>query len=122
MKKFIISFMCIMLFSCHPVYAEIKIQESVTFDSINEDHLQKLCLIISEFSYNTMLFRQTGIAERDVLSSSVTLNGEYENQMTFLLDSIVNDAYIFPIYIFDEDKLEVSNRFSEVIYNRCLRG
>ena len=36
-----------------------------------------------------------------------------------LLDGIVHDANIFPIYDDMSDKIEVSERFSKVIYDIC---
>ena len=42
-----------------------------------------------------------------------------EAVLKVLLDEIIHDANIFPVYDDMSDKVEVSERFSEVIYNIC---
>ena len=117
MKNFIISFMCILLFSCHPVYAEIKIQESATFNAVNEE--LSLCKDISAFAYVAMQAHQNGVSEEDQLSLSPTPTTQEEAMLKVLLDGIVHDATIFPIYDDVSDKIEVSERFNKVIYDIC---
>ena len=42
-----------------------------------------------------------------------------EAVLKVLLDVIIHDANIFPVYDDMSDKVEVSERFSEMIYNIC---
>lgn len=122
MKKFIIGFICVLLFSCHPVtasFADVVEQESIIFPVSSEKQEHSLCYDIAEFSYNAMLLRQTGISEEDALSLAPTPTNEYEVQIKVLLDAIVNDAYVFPVYKSKEDKIEISKRFAVVIYEKC---
>lgn len=117
MKKFIISFMCILLLSCHPVYAEIKTQESVTFNVANEE--LSLCKDIAVFAYISMAAHQNGVSEEDQLALAPLPQNEDEVMLKVLLDGIISDAYQFPIYKDQEDKIEISERFSSVIYDIC---
>ena len=54
MKKFIISFMCVLLFSCHPVtnpaFASVVEQDSIIFPVSSEKQEYSPCLAIAEFS------------------------------------------------------------------------
>jgi hypothetical protein len=47
------------------------------------------------------------------------LQNEDEAMLKILIDGIVHDANQFPIYKDQEDKIEISKRFSGVIYNIC---
>lgn len=119
MKKFIISFMCILLFSCHPVtnpaYASVTENETVTFH-VNTNEDLSLCKDIAAFAYMSMQAHQNGVSEEDQLALAPTPQNEDEAMLKVLLDGIVNDAYQFPIYKDQEDKIEISERFSSVIY------
>ena len=124
MKKFLIGFMCVLLFSCHPVtspaYADVVEQESIIFPISSEKQEYNLCLDIVEFSFNAMLLRQSGVSEEEALSLAPTPTNEYEAMLKVLLDAIVNDVYVFPVYESKEDKLEISKRFANVIYSKCI--
>lgn len=121
MKKFIISFMCILLFSCHPVtasFASVIENETVTFP-VNTDEDLSLCKDIAAFAYLSMQAHQNGVSEEDQLALAPLPQNEDEAMLKVLLDGIINDAYQFPIYKDQEDKIEISERFSSVIYNIC---
>ena len=122
MKKFIIGFMCLLLFSCHPVtspaYASVTENETVTFP-INTEEGLSLCKDIAAFAYLSMQAHQNGVNEEDQLALAPLPQNEDEAMLKVLLDGIVSDAYQFPIYKDQEDKIEISERFSSVIYNIC---
>lgn len=121
MKKFIISFMCILLFSCHPVtasFASVTENERITFPVNTEEDLS-LCRDIAAFAYLSMQAHQNGVSEEEQLALAPLPQNEDEAMLKVLLDGIVNDAYQFPIYTDQEDKIEISERFSSVIYNIC---
>lgn len=67
MKKFIISFICILLFSCHPVtnpaYADVVEQDSIIFPVSSEKQEYIPCLAIADFSFTAMLAHQNGVSE-----------------------------------------------------------
>ena len=123
MKKFIISFMCVMLFSCHPVtnpaYADVVEQDSIIFQVSSEKQEYSPCLAIADFSFNTMLAHQNGVSEEFQLSLAPTPQNKEEAVLKVLLDGIIHDATIFPVYDDMSDKIEVSERFSKVIYDIC---
>lgn len=122
MKKFIIGFMCILLFSCHPVtspaFASVTENETVTFP-VNTNEDLSLCKDIAAFAYISMVAHQNGVSEEDQLALAPLPQNEDEAMLKVLLDGIINDAYQFPIYKDQEDKVEISERFSSVIYNIC---
>ena len=121
MKKFIIGFMCIMLFSCHPVtatFASVTENETVTYP-VNTNEELSICKDIAGFAYVSMQAHQNGVSEEDQRDLAPTPTNQDEANLKLLLDSIVNDAYIFPIYEDQEDKIEISERFSKVIYDIC---
>ena len=117
MKKFIIGFMCMLLFSCHPVYAEIKTQESATFSDVNEEI--SLCKDIAAFAYVAMQARQYGVSKEAQLSLAPVPTTQEQVVLKGILEEIVHDATIFPIYDDVSDKVEVSERFSKVVYDIC---
>ena len=123
MKKFIIGFMCILLFSCHPVtnpaYADVVEQDSIIFPVSSEKQEYSPCLAIADFSFTAMLAHQNGVSEEDQLSLAPTPTTQEEAMLKVLLDGIIHDATIFPIYEDVSDKIEVSERFSKVIYDIC---
>ena len=122
MKKFIISFMCILLFSCHPVanpaFASVTEYETGTFPVTTNEELS-LCKDISAFAYVAMQAHQNGVSAEDQLSLAPFPTNQDEAVLKVLLGGIVHDASQFPIYKDQEDKVEVSERFSDVIYNIC---
>ena len=67
MKKFIISFMCILLFSCHPVtnpaFAGVVKQDSIIFPVSSEKQEYSPCLAIADFSFNVTQAHQDGVSE-----------------------------------------------------------
>ena len=123
MKKFIISFMCVLLFSCHPVtnpaYADVVEQDSIIFPVSSEKQEYIPCLDIADFSFTTMLAHQNGVSKEDQLSLAPVPTTQEEAVLKVLLDGIINDATIFPVYDDMSDKVEVSERFSKVIYDIC---
>ena len=124
MKKFIISFMCVLLFSCHPVtatFASVTENETVTFP-VNTNEDLSLCKDIADFAYVAMQARQNGVSEEAQLSLAPVPTTQDEAILKILLDGIIHDANIFPAYDDMSDKVEVSERFSEVIYNICKGG
>lgn len=121
MKKFIIGFMCILLFSCYPVtasFASVTENETVTFP-VNTNEDLSLCKDIAAFAYISMTAHQNGVSEEDQLALAPLPQNEDEVMLKVLLDGIVSDAYQFPIYKDQEDKIEISERFSSVIFNIC---
>ena len=123
MKKFIISFMCVLLFSCHPVtnpaFADVVEQDSIISPVSSEKQEYIPCLAIADFSFTAMLAHQNGVSEEAQLSLSPVPTTQEEAMLKVLLDGIIHDATIFPVYDDMSDKVEVSERFSEVIYNIC---
>lgn len=123
MKKFIISFICILLFSCHPVtnpaYADAVEQDSIIFPVSSEKQEYSPCLAIADFSFNAMLAHQYGVSEEDQLSLAPLPTNQDEAVLKVLLDGIVHDANIFLVYDDVSDKIEVSERFSKVVYDIC---
>lgn len=122
MKKFIISFMCILLFSCHPLtspaYASVTEKETITFP-VNTNEDLSLCKDIAAFAYISMTAHQNGVSAEDQLALAPLPTNQDEAVLKVLLGGIVHDASQFPIYKDQEDKVEVSERFSDVIYNIC---
>lgn len=119
MKKFIISFMCILLFSCHPItatFASVTENEVITLGTQQE---LTLCKDIAAFAYISMTAHQSGVSAEDQLALAPFPTNQDEAVLKVLLDGIVHDASQFPIYKDQEDKVEVSERFSDVIYNIC---
>ena len=123
MKKFIIGFMCVLLFSCHPVtnpaYDDVVEQDSIIFQVSSEKQEYIPCLAITDFSFTAMLAHQNGVSEEDQLSLAPVPTTKDEAMLKVILDGIVHDANIFPIYEDMSDKIEVSERFSKVIYDIC---
>ena len=123
MKKFIICFMCILLFSCHPVtnpaFASVVEQDSIIFPVSSEKQEYIPCLAIADFSFTAMLAHQYGVSKEAQLSLAPVPTTQDEAMLKVLLDGIIHDANIFPVYDDMSDKVEVSERFSEVIYNIC---
>ena len=123
MKKFIIGFMCVLLLSCNPVtnpaYADVVEQDSIIFPVSSEKQEYIPCLAIADFSFTAMLAHQNGVSEEAQLSLAPVPTTQEEAVLKVLLDGIIHDANIFPIYDDMSDKIEVSERFSEVIYNIC---
>ena len=122
MKKFIISFMCVLLFSCHPVtnpaFASVIENETIIYPVTTDKELS-LCKDIAAFAYVAMQARQNGVSEEDQLSLAPVPTTQDEAVLKVILDGIIHDANMFPIYDDMSDKVEVSERFSEVIYNIC---
>ena len=123
MKKFIISFVCVLLFSCHPVtnpaFASVVEQDSIIFPVSSEKQEYIPCLAIADFSFTAMLAHQNGVSEEAQLSLAPVPTTQDEAVLKAILDGIVHDANIFPIYDDVLDKIEVSERFSKVIYDIC---
>lgn len=123
MKNFIIGFMCILLFSCNPVtnpaYADAVEQDSIIFPVSSEKQEYSPCLAIADFSFNAMLAHQYGVSEEDQLALAPVPTTQEEAVLKVLLDGIIHDANVFPVYDGMSDKVEVSERFSKVVYDIC---
>ena len=124
-KNKLLSVFGILLFSCHPVtnpaLASVIEYETGTFPVTTNEELS-LCKDITAFAYVAMQAHQNGVSEEDQLALSPAPTNQDEAMLKVLLDGIVNDASIFPVYEDVADKVEVSERFSEVIYNICKGG
>lgn len=125
MKKFIIGFMCILLFSCHlvtnPSFASVVENETVTFP-LNTNEELSLCKDIAAFAYVAMQAHQNGVSAEYQLALAPFPTNQEEAVLKVLLDGIINDATIFPVYEDMSDKIEVSERFSKVMYDICKGG
>ena len=126
MKNFIIGFMCILLLSCNPAtnptYADVVEQDSIIFQVSSEKQEYIPCLAIADFSFTAMLAHQNGVSEEAQLSLAPAPTTKDEAILKVILDGIIHDANIFPVYDDMSDKVEVSEMFSEVIYNICKGG
>ena len=122
-KNKLLSIFGILLLSCHPVtnpaFASVVEQDSVIFPVSSEKQEYTPCLSIADFSFNAMLAHQYGVSEEDQLSLAPVPTNQNEAMLKVILDGIIHDANIFPVYDGISDKVEVSERFSKVIYDIC---
>ena len=122
MKNLILSVFSVILLSCHtvtsPAYASIIENETVTFPVTTNKDLS-LCKDIAAFAYMSMQAHQNGVSEEAQLSLAPVPTTQDEAVLKVLLDGVIHDANIFPIYEDVSDKIEVSERFSKVIYDIC---
>ena len=122
-KNKLLSIFGILLLSCHPVtnpaYADVVEQDSIIFPVSSEKQEYSPCLAIADFSFNAMLAHQYGVSEEDQLSLAPVPTNQDEAVLKVLLDGIVHDASMFPIYKDERDKKEITERFSSVIYDIC---
>ena len=119
MKKFIIGCIYILLFSCQPIavtFAAVTENEVITLGTQQE---LTLCKDIAAFAYMSMQAHQNGFTEEDQLTVAPVPTNQDEAMLKVLLDGIIHDANMFPIYKDQEDKIEISERFSSVIYDIC---
>ena len=125
-KNKLLSVFGILLFSCHPVtspaFAGVVKQDSIIFPVSSEKQEYIPCLAIADFSFTAMLAHQNGVSEEAQLSLAPVPTTQDEAVLKVLLDGIIHDATTFPVYEDVADKVEVSERFSEVIYNICKGG
>ena len=101
------------------LYADVVEQDSIIFPVSSEKQEYIPCLAIADFSFNAMLAHQYGVSEEVQLSLAPVPTTQDEAILKVLLDGIIHDANIFPVYDDMSDKVGVSERFSEVIYNIC---
>ena len=122
-KNKLLSIFGILLLSCHPVtnpaHADVVEQDSIIFPVSSEKQEYSPCLAIADFSFNAMLAHQNGVSAEDQLALAPLPTNQDEAVLKVLLDGIVHDASQFPIYKDQEDKVEVSERFSKVVYDIC---
>lgn len=104
------------------LYADVVEQYSIIFPVSSQKQEYSPCLTIADFSFNAMLAHQYGVSEEDQLSLAPVPTTQEEAMLKVLLDGIVHDATIFPVYDDMSDKIEVSERFSKVIYDICIGG
>ena len=125
-KNKLLSIFGTLLLSCNPAtsptYADVVEQDSIIFPVSSEKQEYIPCLAIADFSFTAMLAHQNGVSEEDQLSLAPVPTTQDEAMLKVLLDGIIHDANIFPVYDDMSDKVEVSERFSEVIYNICKGG
>ena len=125
-KNKILSVFSVLLLSCHPVtnpaYADVVEQDSIIFQVSSEKQEYIPCLAISDFSFTAMLAHQNGVSEEAQLSLAPVPTTQDEAMLKVLLNGIIHDANIFPVYDDMSDKVEVSERFSKVIYDICKGG
>ena len=121
LKNKLLSIFSVLLLSCQysPAYADVVEQDSIIFPVSSEKQEYIPCLAIADFSFTAMLAHQNGISKEDQLSLAPAPTTQEEAMLKVLLDGIIHDANIFPVYGGMSDKVEVSERFSEVIYNIC---
>ena len=123
MKNLILSVFSVILLSCHPVtnpaYADVVEQDSIIFPVSSEKQEYIPCLDIADFSFTAMLAHQNGISKEAQLSLAPVPTTQEEAVLKALLDGIIHYATIFPIYDDMSDKVDVSERFSKVIYDIC---
>ena len=121
LKNKLLSIFSVLLLSCQysPAYADVVEQDSTIFPVSSEKQEYIPCLDIADFSFTAMLAHQNGVSEEAKLSLAPVPTTKDEAVLKVILDGIVHDANIFPVYDDMSDKVEVSERFSEVIYNIC---
>ena len=122
-KNKLLSIFSILLLSCNPAtnptYADVVEQDSIIFPVSSEKQEYIPCLAIADFSFNAMLAHQYGVSEEAQLSLAPVPTTQDEAMLKVILDGIIHDANIFPVYGGVSDKVEVSERFSKVIYDIC---
>ena len=122
-KNKLLSIFGILLLSCHPVtnpaYADDVEQDSIIFPVSSEKQEYSPCLAIADFGFTAMLAHQNGVSEEAQLSLAPVPTTQDEAMLKVLLDGIIHDATIFPVYGDMSDKVDVSERFSKVIYDIC---
>ena len=104
------------------LYADVVEQDSIIFPVSSEKQEYIPCLAIADFSFTAMLAHQNGVSEEAQLSLAPVPTTQDEAMLKVLLDGIIHDANIFPVYDDVLDKVEVSERFSKVIYDICKGG
>ena len=123
MKNLTLSVFSVILLSCHPVtnpaYADVVEQDSIIFPVSSQKQEYNPCLAIADFSFTAMLAHQNGVSEEAQLSLAPVPTTQDEAILKILLDGIIHDANIFPVYDDMSDKIEVSERFSKVVYDIC---
>ena len=121
LKNKLLSIFSVLLLSCQysPAYADLVEQDSIIFPVSSEKQEYIPCLDIADFSFTVMLAHQNRVSEEAQLSLAPVPTTQEEAVLKVLLDGIIHDANIFPVYDDMSDKVEVSERFSEVIYNIC---
>ena len=121
MKNKLLSIFSVLLISCQysPAYAQI-VDKTLNTTKLNQVGVElTLCKDIADFAYVAMQARQNGVSKEAQLSLASVPTTQDEAMLKVILDGIIHDANIFPVYDDMSDKVEVSERFSEVIYNIC---
>ena len=121
LKNKLLSIFSVLLLSCQysPAYADVIEQDSIIFQVSSEKQEYSPCLAIADFSFTAMLAHQNGISKEDQLSLAPVPTTQEEAVLKVILDGIIHDANIFPVYDGMSDKVDVSERFSKVIYDIC---
>ena len=118
-KNKLIALLTILLVSCQysPAYANIADNSTIYLGEQMKE--LSICKDIAGFAYVSMQAHQYGVSEEYQLSLAPIPTNQDEAMLKVLLDGIVHDANMFPIYKDQEDKIEISERFSSVIYDIC---
>ena len=116
LKNKLLSIFSILLLSCQytPAYAQ------VVDNNLNAVGVElTLCESIAVFAEDVSNARQNGVSYEVAISVAPAPTTQAEEDIKLILDEITYAAYQFPIYKDQEDKIEISERFSSVIYNVC---
>ena len=111
-KNKLLSIFGILIFSCHPVtnpaFASVVEQDSIIFPVSSEKLEYTPCLAIADFSFTAMLEHQNGVSEEAQLSLVPVPTTQDEAMLKVILDGIIHDANVFPVYDDISDKLKLS--------------
>ena len=101
LKNKLLSIFSVLLLSCQysPAYADVVEQDSIIFPVSIEKQEYIPCLAISDFSFIAMLAHQNGVSEEAQLSLAPVPTTQEEAVLKVLLDGIIHDANIFPVYV-----------------------
>ena len=124
MKNKLLSVFSVLLLSCQhsPAYAQI-VDNSLKTTTLKPFSVElTLCKDIADYAYVAMKARQNGVSKEAQLSLAPVPTTQNEAILKVILDGIIHDANIFPVCDDVLDKVEVSERFSKVIYDICKGG
>ena len=117
MKKFIISFMCILLFSCQYAPAQAKVVDN----SLNPTGVElTLCESIAEFAEDVSNLRQNGAKYSDVIAVAPAPTTQAEKDIKIILDEITYAAWQLNIVESKYGKAYMSEEFGKRVYMICV--
>ena len=120
MKKFIIGFMCILLFSCHPItvtFASVTENEVITLGTQQE---LTLCKDIAEYAEDVPNLRQNGASYEYVVSLTPKPTTQAEKDIKLILDEITYTAWQLNIVESKYGKAYISEEFGKQVYLICI--